>query len=227
MRVALLASLLLTTTAFADPPPAAPAAAAAQTRLKGTIGAYDPATRILTVNSGVKVVKTMTVSLSPNLRIIANQRRKLADIHQGDFIAASAIKNADGKLRAQQVNVFPEEFRGMGEGEYPVGDAAGNRVTINATVAENTGSLKVSYKGAQADANGVCGGHANAAGAPGCTGEAEITVATGVPVIGLMLGDESLLVPGAAVSLIVSATGDGLVAATRLTVEKDGVKPIL
>jgi len=230
MRVLLLASLLLATAALADPPPAAApaaAAAAAQTRVRGTIGAYDPATRLLTVNMGSKTVKTMTVTLGANLRIITNQRRKVADIKAGDFIAASALKTPDGKLRAQQVNVFPEEFRGMGEGQYPTGDASANRLMTNATVTENTGALKVSYHGAQADAKGVCGGHANAAGSPGCTGEAEISVATGVPVIGLMLGDESLLVPGAAVSLIVNAGADGQPAVTRLTVEKDGVKPIL
>ncbi len=67
-----------------------------------------------------------------------------------------------------------------------------------------------------------------AAGSTGCTGDAEIVVAPASRVIGLMLGDETLgLVPGAAVSLIATTTPEGTLQATRLTVEKDGVKPIL
>jgi hypothetical protein len=167
------------------------------------------------------------------LRVITNQRRKVADIKAGDFIGAAALKSADGKLRAQQINVFPEELRGMGEGQYPMGDASSNRLMTNATVAEvtsvaaNNGTLKVSYHGASAGADGSCSGHANAAGGAGCTGDAEIVVAPGIPVIALMLGDESLLVPGAAVSVIATPSADGTLQATRLTVEKDGVKPIL
>ena len=120
----------------------------------------------------------------------------------------------------------------MGEGQYPMGEAS-NRIMTNATVAgvtaaaPNNGTLKVTYRGATAAADGSCGGHASAAGSTGCTGDAEIVVAPGIPVIGLMLGDETLLVPGAAVSLVATTTPEGTLQATRLTVEKDGVKPIL
>ncbi len=215
----------------AAPSAAAPAkpAPAAQ-RIKGTIGAYDPVARSLSVTSGKT---TATVILPAGLRIAYNQRRKVADIKQGDFIGAAALKSADGKLRAQQIAVFPEELRGMGEGQYPMGDATSNRIMTNATVAgvtaaaPNNGTLKVTYRGAAAAADGSCGGHANAAGSTGCTGDAEIVVAPGIPVIGLMLGDETLLVPGASVSLIATMTPEGTLQATRLTVEKDGVKPIL
>jgi len=221
------------TAASASAQTAAPAAAApapAAQRLKGTIGAYDPVARSLSVTSGKT---TKTVILPAGLRIAYNQRRKIANVKQGDFIGAAALKSADGKLRAQQVAVFPEELRGMGEGQYPMGDATSNRIMTNATVAgvtasaPNNGSLKVTYRGATAAADGSCGGHANAAGSTGCTGDAEIVVAPGIPVIGLMLGDETLLVPGAAVSLIATTTPEGTLQATRLTVEKDGVKPIL
>ena len=61
----------------------------------------------------------------------------------------------------------------------------------------------------------------------GCAGDAQIVVAPGIPVIALMLGDDTLLVPGAAVSLVATTTPEGTLQATRLTVEKDGVKPIL
>ncbi len=44
----------------------------------------------------------------------------LADIHPGDFIGATAIKGADGKLRAQGVRIFPPLMHGTGEGLYPI-----------------------------------------------------------------------------------------------------------
>jgi hypothetical protein len=228
---ALVALLLLSAPALADPPPApATAAAPAPQRIKGTIDAYDPVARTLSVTSGKKAY---TVTLQANTRVITNQRRKLADIKTGDFIGAAALKGADGKLRAQQINVFPEELRGLGEGQVPMGDAASNRVMTNATVAEvisvaaNNGTLKVSFHGSKAGSDGSCSGRAAAEDNAGCTGSAVIAVAPGIPVIALLLGDESLLVPGAAVSLVVNTGSDGALVATRLTVEKDGVKPIL
>ena len=225
----LVAAALVAASAPAQPAPLAAAAPAAQ-RIKGMIGAYDPVARSLSVTSGKT---TATVTLPVNLRIAYNQRRKVADIKQGDFIGAAALKAGDGKLHAQQVAVFPEELRGMGEGQYPMGDAAAKRIMTNATVsgvtaaAPNNGTLSVTYHGAVAGADGTCGGHANAAAGTGCTGDAQIVIAPGIPVIALMLGDETLLVPGAAVSLVATTTPEGTLQATRLTVEKDGVKPIL
>ncbi len=73
--------------------------------------------RSLSVTSGKT---TATVTLPANLRIAYNQRRKVADIKQGDFIGAAALKAADGKLRAQQIAVFPEELRG--HGRRPISD---------------------------------------------------------------------------------------------------------
>jgi hypothetical protein len=231
-----LAAALAASSAFAQtaaPQPAAAPVTAMPTpqRLRGTIEAYDPLSRTLTVATGKTT--TATVTLPANLRIVYDQHRKVADIKQGDFIGAAALKGADGKLRAQQVAVFPEELRGMGEGQYPMGDASSNRLMTNATVsgvtaaAPNNGTVSVTYHGAQAGADGVCGGHAAAGSAGGCSGDAQIVIAPGIPVIALMLGDETLLVPGAAVSVTAGATPEGTLQATRLTVEKDGVKPIL
>jgi hypothetical protein len=229
-----LAAALVSSSASAQTPPrAAPPAAAspAPQRVRGTIQAYDPVSRILTVATGKTA--TASVTLPANLRIVYDQRRKVADIKQGDYIGAAALKGADGKLRAQQVAVFPDELRGAGEGQYPMSDAASNRLMTNATVsavtaaAPNSGTVGVNFHGAAAGADGVCTGHANAAGGAGCTGDAQIVIAPGIPVIALMLGDETLLVSGAAVSVVANPTPEGTLEATRLTVEKDGVKPVL
>jgi len=212
------------------PTAAAPAATAPATqRIRGVISAYDPVLRSLSVVSGKS---TINVTLPQDLRIVYNQRRKVSDLKQGDYIGTASLKGGDGKLRAQQVAVFPDSLRGMGEGQYAMGDPAANRIMTNATVsavtaaAPNSGSLKVSYRGDAPGPDGICTGHAGAGAGAGCTGDAEIVVAPGVPIIALMLGDESLLVPGAAVSLVASSDR-GSLEASRLTVEKDGVKPVL
>ena len=243
-RLKLAAGLLMglvALPALADPtpPPGAPPPGAASPgtappppqRMKGTIAAYDQGTLMLSLTTADH--KTVSIGLRPNTRVVYDQRRKLADIKAGEFVGVGALKGADGKLRAQQVVVFPDVMRGMGEGQYPMGDPTSNRLMTNASVVEvagaaaASGSLKLNYKGAVASPDGTCSGHAGAPGAAGCTGSADIGVAKGVPIIGMALGDTSLLVPGAAISLLVITQPDGTLMSPALTVEKDGVKPLL
>src|SRR5437868_3611834 len=154
-----LCSSLLALPVLADPapPPAAPhsaapsPAAAPPQRMKGTIAAYDQAAQMLSLTTADH--KTVSVALKLNTRVIYDQRRKLADIKAGEFVGVGALKGGDGKLRAQQVVVFPDAMRGMGEGQYPMGDPTSNRLMTNASVVEvagtatATGSLKLNYKG--------------------------------------------------------------------------------
>ena len=207
-----------------------PGAGPALERVRGVIAAYDPVMRNLTVASGKTTVQ---VTLPQDLGIVYNQHRKVADLKQGDYIGTAAIKEADGKLHAQQVALFPEALRGTGEGQYVIGDPAANRIMTNATVdavttaAPNSGTVTVSYRGDAPGPDGVCAGHANPEQGAGCTGKADIAIAPGVPIIALMIGDESLLVPGETVSIVASPAQGGTLEATRLTVEKDGVKPVM
>jgi hypothetical protein len=162
--------------------------------------------------------------------VIYDARLKLTDLKTGDFIGSTTLKSSDGKLRAQEVHVFPDSMRGAGEGQYPIGEASPNRLMTNATVAQvtaaaaNRGTITLNFRGAAAAADGSCTGRAASGG---CTGNAEIIVAPGIPVIGIIVGDESLLVPGMAVSVSAMTGADGTLQSSRLTVEKDGMKPIL
>lgn len=198
-------------------------------RIKGKIDAYDPVARTLSVTTGDK--KAVSVTLEPDLRVIYDAKRTLNDIKVGDFIGSATLKAADGKLRAQEVHIFPDTMRRAGEGQYATSDTSPNRTMTNATVAEvqsvaaNKGSIKLTYRGGAAATDGSCTGRAGSGA--GCTGEVEIQIVPGVPIIALVVGDESLLVPGAVVSLSVVSKADGALASSRLTVEKDGVKPIL
>jgi hypothetical protein len=197
-------------------------------RIKGKIDAYDPVARMLSVTTNDK--KSVSITLEPDVRVIYDVKRTLNDIKTGDFIGSATLKAPDGKLRAQEVHVFPNSMRGAGEGQYPASGANPDRFVTNATVADvtsvaaNKGSIRINYRGGSAAADGTCTGRAGSG--TGCTGEAEIQIVPGIPIIALVVGDVSLLVPGAAVSLnAVSAAG--VLESSRLTVEKDGMKPIL
>jgi hypothetical protein len=207
----------------ASPPPAM------QQRVRGTIESFDRGTQALTVKTsdGAGVY----ITLLPNAHIIANEKRTVADIKPGDFVASAAIKGTDGKLHAQEVRIFPEALRGAGEGQY--GMDAPNRSMTNATVvlvngvATNSGSLKLSFHGSGAAPDGTCTGHATAPGAGPCTGETEIEVAPGVPVMAWVVGDMSWLLPGLAVSLSASAGPDGKLTSRGVMVERNGIKPLM
>lgn len=222
-----LGAALLIVPALADS--ITPSLAPSSQRIKGKIDAYDPVARALSVTTSDK--KSVSVTLEPDLRVIYDARRTLNDIKAGDFIGSATLKAADGKLRAQEVHIFPDTMRGAGEGQYATSDTNPSRAMTNATVAEvqsvaaNRGSIKLTYRGGATAPDGSCTGRAGSGA--GCTGETEIQIVPGVPIIALVMGDESLLVPGAAVSLSVISTTDGALASSRLTVEKDGVKPIL
>ena len=220
----------------AAPPPAPPKL------IKGTIVSL--AADVLTVKAGDG--ETVAASMLPNTNIVFDEMRKFSDIKQGDFIGSAAVKGADGKLHAKEVHIFPPALRGAGEGQYPWGESGSStsmtNATVmgvshkpslamssmtNATVANASGSaLKLTYHGAGETA-GVCSGPAvMAAPKGGCMGDAEILVSPNVPVVALVPGDRSLLVPGKAVSLFTTKDKDGKTIALGMTVEKNGIKPI-
>jgi hypothetical protein len=198
-------------------------------RIRGTVEFFDPATQALSVTMADGT--SLTVTLLANARIIANEKRTVADIKPGDFVASAAVKGRDGKLHAQEVRIFPEALRGAGEGQYSMD--APNRSMTNATVvlvngvATNAGSLKLTFHGSSTAADGTCTGHATAPGAGTCTGETEIEVAPGVPVMSWVLGDSSWLMPGLAVSLSASVGADGKLSTQGVMVERNGIKPLM
>jgi hypothetical protein len=147
----------------------------------------------------------VTVVLPPNIRITAVADRKLESIKPGEFIASAAMRGRDGKLHAQEVRIFPEALRGVGEGHRPMSEP--EQTMTNATVdgvadAPAGRALHVRYPG----------------------GEQTIEVGPDVRVVGVLMGDRSLLVPGATVSIRATRSGETLTA-TSIQAEKDGVKP--
>jgi len=222
MRVLLpaLAAALLASSALAQNAP--------PQRFKGTIEAF--AAPNLTVKTAQG--KTIEVALTPDAKVIANEKSSLAEIKAGDFVASAAALGPDGKLHSQEVRIFPEALRGLGEGQYPM--SLPNQSMTNATVEEvngkvsaKTGVLKLSFHGSMAGANGSCSGHASAPGKGNCVGQTELNVGPKVPVMKWVLGDVSWIEKGKAVSLLAMTGADGKFTARAVVVEHNGVKPLL
>lgn len=209
-------------------------------RVKGTIVSL--ADDMLTVK--VSDSETIAAAMMPKTNIVYDVPRKLSDIKDGDFIGATAAKGADGMLHASEVHIFPPSMKGVGEGQYPWGGPDSKSSMTNATVTKAAtakpmssmtnatvmksegGMLALSFHGA-ATTNGVCGGPA-AMAAPkgGCMGSSDIMVSADTPIVELMPGDRSLLLPGKAVSMFVSTDDKGKSVVLGMTVEKDGIKPL-
>jgi hypothetical protein len=173
------------------------------TRVRGTVEALDGQTLKVKSRDG----ENLSITLLPNYAIAVLVKKSMADIKAGDFVASTGMKGTDGKIHAVEVRIFPENLRGVGEGQYPW-DLKPDSVMTNATVsgiaaASSGQTLKVTYKGTESD----------------------YVVDANCPIFGYAQGDSSLLKPGATVFVIAFKKPDGSMSAARITAEKDGIKP--
>ena len=180
------------------------AAYAADTqRIRGTIEEVQGSTLTIATREG----PTIAVTLAPDARIAALVPADLAAAGKGSFIGTAAVPQPDGTLRAQEVLIFPEAMRGVGEGHRAwdlTPDSTMTNATVEATVAGATGrELSLTYQG----------------------GAKKLLVPPGTPIVTLAPGDASLLAPGNHVFLSAEAGAGGALTATRITVGKDGMVP--
>ncbi|MFO1074449.1 MAG: hypothetical protein U1E17_17545 [Geminicoccaceae bacterium] len=198
-RAAALAAWLLLAAAV---PPAL--AQPAPVRLRATIeGVNGDVVTLLT-----REREQVAVRLAPDATVSAMVPAELAAIRPGTFIGTAAVPQPDGTLRAQEVVLFPEAMRGVGEGHRPW-DLTPDSTMTNATVsaADVSGvqgrQLTLTYKG----------------------GEQRLVVPPEAPIVTLEPGDRSLVRTGAHVFLSATPQADGTLLATRMTVGKDGLIP--
>jgi hypothetical protein len=123
------------------PPPPQP--------LMGTVVSLNGDTLVIKQADG----KETSVTLSPKAGISRTKIGKVSDVKSGQFIGCTAVEGPDGKLRAQEVHIFPESMRGTGEGHYPWGNQAKTTMT-NGDVKQMEGVadgnvIKVTYKGGE------------------------------------------------------------------------------
>jgi hypothetical protein len=198
----LLAAIFLTILALPvaaqNPPDTAP------TRIRGTVDKLDGQTLVVKSRDG----QPLSIALAANFTVRGVVAKNIDDIKPGDFVASTSVKGPDGKLKAIEVHIFPEGLRGVvRDGQFPW-DLVPDSIMTNATVAEVASApqgrvVKVTYKG----------------------GEAEVTIPPGIPIVGYVSDDASLLKPGAAVFIVAQKSADGSLRASGVTAEKDGVKP--
>jgi hypothetical protein len=175
----------------------------ARMRVAGTVDKLDGNNLTVNITDGQPV----TVVLADNAAVFGVEKRTLADIKPGDYLASAGVKGTDGKIHAVDVRIFHETLRGTGEGQRPW-EFKPDVVMTNATVGAVTqspegGVIHVKYK----------------------EGESEYMVGPEVPIVADVAGDRSLLKPGAAVVIIAQKKPDGTVTTGRVTAEKNGVKP--
>ena len=195
-RCAFLATLAALTLAGA-------AHAADAQRIRGTIEQVQGPVLTIATREG----PTVAVTLTPDARIAALVPADLAAAGTGSFIGTAAVPQPDGTLKAQEVLIFPEAMRGVGEGHRAwdlTPDSTMTNATVEATVAAASGpELTLTYQG----------------------GQQRLVVPPGTPVVTLEPGNEQLLRPGSHVFLGASPNQDGSFSATRIMVGKDGLVP--
>lgn len=173
-------------------------------RVAGTVDKLDGATLTVKGKDGEATV----VKLADNAAIYGVEKRTVADIKAGDFLASGGVKGPDGQIHAVEVRIFPQSLRGTGEGQKPWSAKPDGGVMTNATVGAVTqsasgGVVHVSYK----------------------DGQSEFVVGPDVPVLAYVDADRTLLKPGAAVLIFAQKQSDGTLTTSRVTAEKDGIKP--
>jgi hypothetical protein len=179
-------------------------------RIRGKVEKLDGSTLTVKGREGKNPASDVSVMLAPDVVILAVKKIQLSDIRQGDFIGSAAVPGKDGKLKAEEVLVFPEMARGTGEGHYPwdrdlkSSDETMTNATVSGVASAAKGEvLMVQYKG----------------------GEAELVVGPKVPVVTFAPDDKALLKSGATVFIPALKKPDGTIVANRVIAEKDHVKP--
>jgi hypothetical protein len=190
-----LAAFLCAATAFAQNAP--------PTRIRGTIAALDGQTLSINTREGSKV----DVLLNDPLTVSTVKKVDLADIKPGTYVGIATRTAANRELQALEVLVFPEAMRGVGEGHYPwdlePGSMMTNGTVTGAVQATSGRELSLSFKG---DTN-------------------KIIVPPSVSIVTFAPAERSDLKPGAPVMFGATKNAEGKLAASRVTVGKDGVAP--
>jgi hypothetical protein len=181
-------------------------AALAQTpapiRVRGVVDSIDAQQLLVTTRAGQKV----TMKLAPDAGATFISPIAIDAIKPGSFIGTAAVTQPDGTLKALEIQVFPEEMRGVGEGHRPW-DLGKDSSMTNGTV----GDLKVAdgryltltYKG----------------------GEQKVFVPPNAPIITYEKATMADVKKGDHVIVTATHNADETLTATRIGVGKNGLVP--
>lgn len=162
----------------------------------------------------------LTVAVLPDTRYVTAAPSTLDTIKPGDF-AGAAVTGTGNNVEGQSVLAYPEALKGSGEGRFP--DPLTGRMMINGLVmAVSASSLTLHYRGSVQNGP-VCEGRAPPRGIAGpltCSADAVVHVAAETPVRTLVIGDQSLLVPGAELTVSMAKNTEGDNVTPGVIVEK-------
>jgi hypothetical protein len=173
------------------------------TRIRGTIAAVEGQTLTIATREGPKV----DVMLNDPLTVATVKKVDLASIAPGTYVGIATRNGANGEMQAIEVLVFPDSMRGAGEGHYAWDLEPGSMMTngtVSGAVQATSGrELSLSFKG----------------------GSNKIVVPPDAPIVTFAPAERADLKPGAPVMFGATKNADGKLAASRVTVGKDGVAP--
>ena len=171
-------------------------------RLRGKIDAVSDDAIQLTLRNGTKA----SAKLSSNVRIVWLTVAQPNEIKQGSYVGTAAVPQADGTLKALEVQVFPESMRGVGEGsrDWDLGPGSSmTNGTVGSLVAAKGRTITITYKG----------------------GDKRVVVPDDVPIVTYEPANRGALTVGASVLINGSRAADGTVTATSVSVGKNGLVP--
>lgn len=171
-------------------------------RLRGKIDALSGDTLQLTLRNGNKASAT----LPPNVRLTWLTVAQPGDIQEGSYVGTAAVPQADGTLKALEMQVFPPSMRGVGEGTRDWDLGAGSSMTngtVGSLVAANGRTITITYKG----------------------GEKRVVIPNDVPIVTYEPADRAALTPGANVLVNGTRAADGTVTAISVSIGKNGLVP--
>ena len=150
--------------------------------------------------------QTVNVALTPDASVRYMKKSKLGDIKQGDYLSILTVPGKDGKQHALDIHGLPARAPEM---QAPF-DYAPNSMMTNAHMqgvakAKNGNVLTVTQKGQTSDV----------------IVDRKTLIDTGVD------GAMSDLKPGKAVFIRANKGADGSLSANNVTVEKNGLKPVM
>lgn len=183
----------------------APAIASADPmRIRGEIVQASPTEIDVRVRAGNAIDKVM---VSDKTAYLAVTKADVDAIAPGEFVGVAGVPQADGKIKAIGVMIFPESARGSHEGHFPW-DLGPESTMTNATVGDvakagDGREMRVTYQG----------------------GEKTIEIVDQTSIARFGPADASIAVPGAQTTVIAERTEEGILMGRAVLVGKDGFRP--
>jgi hypothetical protein len=192
----LVAALLISSAAWAQSPDIA--------RVRGTIASVDGQTLDVKGRDGAPV----KVKLADDVKVLAVDRKSIADVKQGVFVGITAMPQPDGTQKAVEIHIFPEAMRGTGEGHRPwdlLPNSTMTNANIETAVTSNDGQeLVLKYK----------------------DGEKKFVVPANVEVVMFAPAAVADLKPGEKIFVVAGKKQpDGAILAPSIVVGRNGVNP--